>query len=75
MLKMKILTLLIAQLLLIGSLFGVEMKKGAQMPAIVPVSWLKNEMNNPHLVLIDLRTDDAYKAGHLRHAVNIPALK
>ena len=72
---MKILTLLIAQLLLIGSLFGVEMKKGAQMPAIVPVSWLRSEINNPHLVIIDLRTAEAYKAGHLRHAVNIPALK
>lgn len=72
---MKIFVLLLIQLLFVGSLFGVEMKKGAQMPAIVPVSWLKSEMNNSHLVLIDLRTAEAYKAGHLKHAVNIPALK
>lgn len=72
---MKIFLLLLVQLLLVGSLFGVEMKKGAQMPAIVPVSWLKSEMNDGHLVLVDLRTAKAYKAGHLKHAVNIPALK
>jgi len=72
---MKIFILLMVQLLLVGSLFAAEMKKGAQMPAIVPTSWLKNEMLNPNLVIIDLRTADAYKAGHLKHAVNIPALK
>ena len=72
---MKVVTLFFVQLLLFGSLFAVEMKKGAKMPAIVPVSWLSSEMNNPHLVIIDLRTAEAYEASHLRHAVNIPALK
>jgi len=57
------------------SLNAVEMKKSADMPAIVPVYWLKKEMNNPHLVIVDLRDEKAYGAGHIKHAVNIPALQ
>ncbi len=72
---MRRVSLVFVLFMLILTLNAFEMKKSAEMPAIVPVAWLKKEMNNPHLVIVDLRNEDAYAAGHIRHAVNIPALK
>ena len=44
----------------------------ADMPAIVPVEWLKKNIDNPKLVLVDLRPAQEYDKGHLSNAVNIP---
>jgi len=39
---------------------------------LVSVQWLAKNMNNPNLVIVDVRAPSAYKAGHIPHAVNIP---
>ncbi|MDY3200052.1 MAG: rhodanese-like domain-containing protein [Arcobacter sp.] len=45
------------------------------IPAITPIEWLKTNINNPKVVIVDLRPYDEYKKGHLKNAVNIPGLK
>ena len=63
-------------LLLLSPLAALELEsQGSPIPAIVPVTWLKAHQKDPHLVIVDLRTHEAYKKEHLKHAVNIPALK
>ncbi len=39
---------------------------------LVSVKWLSENLNNPNLVIVDVRAPNAYKAGHIPHAVNIP---
>lgn len=46
-----------------------------ELPAIVPVDWLKSNQNNPRIVIVDLRAKEEYIKGHLQQAVNIPGLK
>ena len=46
----------------------------AKTPDVVPVSWLQNHYNDPSLVIIDVRDQKTYAQGHLKHAVNIPAM-
>ncbi len=45
-----------------------------QVPSthLVSPQWLASHMNNPHLVIVDVRSPKAYRAGHIPHAVNIP---
>lgn len=45
------------------------------IPAITPIEWLKTNINNPKVVIVDLRPYDEYQKGHLKNAVNIPGLK
>lgn len=47
----------------------------APIPAIIPISWLKVHMGDPHVVIVDLRDQKSYQKSHIEHAVNIPALK
>ncbi len=45
-----------------------------QVPSthLVSPQWLASHMNNPHLVIVDVRSPKAYRAGHIPHAVNLP---
>lgn len=45
------------------------------IPAITTIEWLKTNINNPKVVIVDLRPYDEYQKGHLKNAVNIPGLK
>lgn len=45
------------------------------VPAIVSLDWLKENISDPNLVLIDLRTSQEYNELHIKNAVNIPGLK
>ncbi|XPV68600.1 MAG: sulfurtransferase [Halarcobacter sp.] len=45
------------------------------VPSIVPVSWLKRNLSNPRLVIVDLRQKAEYKKEHIKNAVNIPGLE
>lgn len=38
---------------------------------LVSAKWLAKNMNNPHLVIVDVRAPKDYEAGHIPHAVNI----
>ncbi len=57
-----------------SSLFSLEIKKN-EIPAIVSVSWLQENIKNKNIVLIDLRKYDAYKKGHIAGSYNMPAIK
>ena len=45
------------------------------MPSLVQPNWLKKHLDDPKLVIIDVRKSTLYKKGHLRHAVNLPTFK
>ena len=42
---------------------------------IVPLSWLKANLDNPNLVIIDVRKESLFKKGHIKYAVNLPIFK
>ena len=45
------------------------------VPDIVSIAWLQKHYNDPHLVLIDVRSKEMFQKGHLKKAQNVPALK
>jgi len=61
---MAYIKLLFLSISLSSSLFAI--------PAIVPISWLQDNINNPKVVIIDLRPADEYMKEHIKNAVNIP---
>jgi len=46
-----------------------------ELPAIVPVEWLKQNIDNKKLVILDIREYKEYKKGHVKGAVNMPGLQ
>ena len=46
-----------------------------EIPNIVEVNWVKNNINNKRLVIVDVRNYKEYKKGHVKGAVNIPSLQ
>ena len=59
-------------LVLFSSLFASNEKK---VPEVVPVSWIKENFNNPNLVIVDLREKSEFEKGHIKGAVNMPGLE
>jgi|GEM_PF-244327 len=45
---------------------------GRTLPAIVSTTWLYNNLGLPNLVVLDVRSGDAYNAGHIPGAINVP---
>ncbi len=39
---------------------------------LVSAEWLAKNMDNPHVVIVDVRAPKAYESGHIPHAVNVP---
>lgn len=46
-----------------------------EIPSIVDTKWLKSNINNPNLVILDLRDEKSYKQEHISNSINIPALE
>ena len=68
--------LMLLSLLFSHSLFALTLESdGSDLPAIVSVKWLQEHSYESRIVLVDLRTEDAYNKEHIENAVNIPALK
>jgi len=42
------------------------------IPPLVSTGWLAKNLDDPTLVIIDIRTSDSYKAGHISGAINVP---
>jgi len=73
---MSYVKLIVISLFLSHSLFALVLESdGSDLPAIVSVKWLQKNTHNERVVLVDLRTQDAYNKEHIKNAVNIPALK
>ena len=63
--------LFLSLILLTSSTFGATEK---DIPTVVPVSWVKEHMQDERLVILDIRDYKEYKKGHVKGAVNIPGL-
>jgi thiosulfate/3-mercaptopyruvate sulfurtransferase len=59
---------IIAMLVLI--LLGSGVAFAREIPAVVDVAWLEANLNNPKLVVLDVRKAEDYKAGHIPGAVS-----
>jgi len=67
---------IIVSLMLVGFLNANETKpKNSVIPMVVPISWLKNAINNPNLVIIDVRDKKTFDKGHIKNAINMPIFK
>jgi thiosulfate/3-mercaptopyruvate sulfurtransferase len=74
---MKIFKTILILIFVFSGLFGAPTldNKEKKVPSIVSIDWLKNNFDNPNLSIIDLRQKEDYLKGHIKNAVNIPALK
>lgn len=54
-------------------LLGLGAGAGAETthPLMVDVAWLQQNVNNPDVIVVDVRPEDAYKKGHIPGAVSI----
>jgi len=68
---------IIFKIFLITILFHVSVFafEGKKIPSVVPLSWIKENISNKNLVIIDLREEKEYKNGHIKGAINIPGLQ
>ncbi len=65
--------LIFISIFFMSSLYGIALSaKNSTMPAIVPLSWLKKNIDNPRVVIIDLQPKKNYDKGHIKGAVSIP---
>lgn len=60
--------------LLFGFLNAMEVDKN-EFHSIITTKWLKNNLKDSNLVIVDLRSRDEYLKSHIKNAVNIPGLK
>ncbi len=42
------------------------------IPPLVSTNWLAKNLEDPTLVILDIRTSDNYEAGHIPDAINVP---
>lgn len=68
---MKYIRVLILSILFATVLFSSQ----KDIPAIVPAKWLQDNISNSKVIVVDLRDEEKFKKGHIKGAVNIPALK
>jgi len=71
---MNYIKLILISILFSSSLFGAEIKK-KEMPTIVPTSWLKQHINDPRVVIVDVRSKIVFRHGHIQDAVNLPVME
>lgn len=59
---------------LVSLFFGaVLFAQAKSVPAIVDVNYVQKHLNDSDVVVIDLRSKDAFEKGHIQNAVNMPA--
>jgi len=66
---------ILLMILLFSFLFSEDNSIKKDIPSVVPIEWLKDNIDNKRLVILDIREYEEYKKGHLKGAVNIPGLK
>ncbi len=73
---MKAFKLIIVSIILssFSLVLAVDLSK-KEIANVVPVAWLKENINNKRLVILDIREYKEYKKGHIEGAVNLPGLK
>jgi thiosulfate/3-mercaptopyruvate sulfurtransferase len=64
---------LIASLFLVGSAQARHNPPCARViPAIVDTVWLTDNLSEEKLVILDIRSEDTYKEGHIPYSINVP---
>ncbi len=56
-------------------IFIARLSATSSISPIVSVKWLKSHINDPNLVIIDVRGENVFKKGHIKHAINLPVFK
>ena len=51
---------------------NVHSSPARTIPAIVSTDWLNAHLSDPNLVILDIRSEDLYNAGHIPGAINVP---
>jgi thiosulfate/3-mercaptopyruvate sulfurtransferase len=72
---MRIARVVLLIFLSFGLSFAATPVQKNTIPVVVPLAWLRAHVSDPNLVILDLRPAKLYAKGHVKHAVNIPALK
>lgn len=72
---MKLFKFLLPIFLIFSFSFADKKVNTGTVPAIVDLEWLEENMSDPNLVIVDLRTKDEYEMSHIKNAVNVPGLK
>lgn len=54
------------------SIGNVHSSPARTIPAIVSTDWLNAHLSDPNLVILDIRSEDLYNAGHIPGAINVP---
>lgn len=70
---MKKITLMISlmPLLVLSAVF--PLLQAQEIPAIVSSGWLEDNMDDPDLIILDVRDSNSYAAGHIPGSINVPA--
>lgn len=55
-----------------STLYAISENQERGMPPIVSASWLLEHIYDQDIVIIDLRTKEAFEQGHIKGAVNLP---
>jgi len=67
--------ILSASLLMVGFAHAKQAPPSAKaIDPIVSTKWLEENMNRVNLVILDIRSAEEYKAGHIAKAINVPFL-
>jgi len=69
---MKSIKVIFISVLIATSLYASQTSK--DMPSIVPVEWLKERFSDKNIVILDVRSSEEFKKGHIKGAINTPAL-
>lgn len=71
---MNYIKLILISLFISSSLFGVDTIK-KEMPTIVPTSWLNEHIDDPRVVVVDVRSKIVFRHGHIKDSVNLPVME
>ncbi len=61
--------------LLLASIFFLNLHADNRFPLLVSLDWLYRNLDDPDLVIVDVRNAKSYRRGHIRHAVNLPVFQ
>jgi thiosulfate/3-mercaptopyruvate sulfurtransferase len=70
--RVFVILMMVLSITLLANEKSKDIKK---LPTLVSKEWLKTHINNPNLVILDVRKRALYDKGHLLHAVNLPTFK
>jgi len=68
----RFVSLMASLLSTIRSASAHEDEPSPRLPAVVSTTWLSENLNNPSVIVVDLRESQAYTAGHVPASISLP---